>query len=280
MRELLVFSPFNIIYGALSIWVMISGSGIKGFLMVYLLSLWEPCAGRFAPSMIEVKEHVIKMLVRITGNFHLVEMSRYVTHFIQVLRSYLTDVEIDHMTVICINLKHLIFRQSICINPVGYVHVLMREHYRWMSVVIPWCFFVVDLNVLITFVFVNLEKEVWLRFHLIESTWLQMLQLFTAKLLFEMEGVQFILQQFAYSTLDILEVFVIAILNCAYLVKNPFFLLRASQLWKPFSLSRFLVPLLLSINCGWMLLKGYPLLWIVGFFFFLFSSIYFILGLS
>ena len=57
-----------------------------------------------------------------------------------------------------------------------------------------------------------------------------MLLLFTAKLLLEIEGVQFILQQFTYSTLDFLDVLVVAILNCRYAVKNAFFLLWASQL--------------------------------------------------
>ena len=57
-----------------------------------------------------------------------------------------------------------------------------------------------------------------------------MLLLFTAKLLLEMKGVQFILQQFTYSALDFLDVLVVAILNCRYAVKNAFFLLWASQL--------------------------------------------------
>lgn len=189
MRELLVFSPFNIPLGALIIPVMKSGSVCKGFLMVYLLSLREPCASRFTPSVIVFKEHVIKMHVWITGYFHLVEMSRNVTQFIQILRSNLTDVQIDHVAVICVNLEHLIFIQTICVHPVGYVNVIMRQHHRGMSVVIPWCLCVVYLNVLSTFVFVDFEEKVWLRFHFIKSTWLQMLQLFFAKLLFKMKGI-------------------------------------------------------------------------------------------
>lgn len=105
--------------------------------------------------MIEVKEHVVKVLTLITSRFNLVKMSRNVAHFIQVLGSHLTDVEIDHMTVICVNFKHLVFSQSICVKPVEYMHVLVRKNYRGVSVVIPWCLFVVDLNVLIAFVFVD-----------------------------------------------------------------------------------------------------------------------------
>ena len=60
MREFLLFSPLNIELSTLiMIVVMSNGALFKGLLVVYLLSLREPCAGGLPPPVVEIEEHVI-----------------------------------------------------------------------------------------------------------------------------------------------------------------------------------------------------------------------------
>jgi hypothetical protein len=60
MRELLVFSPFNIIFGTFIVIVMVSGWLIsKSFLELELNS--KSFSGWFSPSVIVLEEHIVKM---------------------------------------------------------------------------------------------------------------------------------------------------------------------------------------------------------------------------
>jgi len=45
--------------------------------------------------VVEVKELVVEVLIGVTGGLELVEVGGNVTHFIKVLGSHLTDMEID-----------------------------------------------------------------------------------------------------------------------------------------------------------------------------------------
>lgn len=60
MGELLFLSPLNIEFGSLIMIVMMSMRAVlKSLFMIDLLSLREPCAGGFSPSVIEIEELVI-----------------------------------------------------------------------------------------------------------------------------------------------------------------------------------------------------------------------------
>lgn len=60
MRELLLFGPLNIEFGALIVIVMVSMRTVgQGLLVVNFLGLGEPGAGRLSPSVVEVEEHVV-----------------------------------------------------------------------------------------------------------------------------------------------------------------------------------------------------------------------------
>lgn len=66
MRELLFLSPFNIKFSSLIVVVVVSMlSVLKGLLEINFLSLREPGAGGFSPSVVEVKEHIVQVLVLI-----------------------------------------------------------------------------------------------------------------------------------------------------------------------------------------------------------------------
>jgi len=76
--------------------------------------------------MVEVKEHIVKVLISVSDWLDLVEVRWNVADLIEVLRAHLTDMEVDHMAVVGIYFEELIFGQVICIKPMLDVHVLVR----------------------------------------------------------------------------------------------------------------------------------------------------------
>jgi hypothetical protein len=75
----------------------------EGLLVVDLLSLGEPGASGLPPSVVEIEEHVVQVLVLITDRLDLVEVRRDVRHFVQILRTNLADVKIYHMAIVSVN---------------------------------------------------------------------------------------------------------------------------------------------------------------------------------
>jgi hypothetical protein len=61
-------------------------------LVVKLLGLREPGAGRLSPTVVEIEEHVIQSLVLITNGLDLVIVRRNVADLIKILWSHLTYV--------------------------------------------------------------------------------------------------------------------------------------------------------------------------------------------
>jgi hypothetical protein len=67
MRELLLLSPLDIELRALIVIVMVRMWAVgQRLLMVELLGLREPGAGRLSPSVVKVEEHVVQVLVLVT----------------------------------------------------------------------------------------------------------------------------------------------------------------------------------------------------------------------
>lgn len=95
--------------------------------MVDLLSLGEPGAGWLPPSVVEVKEHVVEVAILVSDRLDLVVVSWDVGHLIQVLGSNLTNVEVDEMRVVSVDLSHLFLSQTVGVNPVGNVDMFVRE---------------------------------------------------------------------------------------------------------------------------------------------------------
>jgi hypothetical protein len=63
------------------------------------------------------KEHVIEVIILVSGDIELVESVGYVTNFIQVLWPDLTDVQIDQISVVGINLKEFFLIKLLCVKP-------------------------------------------------------------------------------------------------------------------------------------------------------------------
>ena len=57
----------------------------------------------------------------------MVEVRRNVANFVEVLRSHLTDVQVDHVAVVGVDLGQLVLIQVLGVHPVLNVDVLVRE---------------------------------------------------------------------------------------------------------------------------------------------------------
>lgn len=79
--------------------------------------------------MVELKEHVVEMLVLVIRRLKLVEMGRDVAHFIKVLGSDLADMQIYQVTVVSIDFEELFFSEVLYVEEPLDVNVLMRENH-------------------------------------------------------------------------------------------------------------------------------------------------------
>jgi hypothetical protein len=68
MREFLILSPLNIKFSSLIMIIVMSYWAIfQGLLIVNFLSLGEPSAGGFSPSVVEIEEHIIQLYISVTS---------------------------------------------------------------------------------------------------------------------------------------------------------------------------------------------------------------------
>ena len=72
------------------------------------------------------KEYIIEIIVLVPSDIKLVISVRYVTHFIQVLWSDLTDVQINKIGIICVYLKEFFFIELFSVKPSLNMDLLMR----------------------------------------------------------------------------------------------------------------------------------------------------------
>ena len=127
MWELLIVTPFYFILVTLVMIIVRSRRPVfQGFLMIQLLSLWEPCPCWLPPSVVVFEVLVVKLGIWLVSHSFLIESLWDVALCIQVIRSYLRNMHIDHVGVVPINVKHLFFVISINIDWVLDVEVLVR----------------------------------------------------------------------------------------------------------------------------------------------------------
>ena len=137
--ELLLLSPLNIEVGSFVVIVVISCLTVsKSLLEIDLLSLREPCSCWLPPSVVVLKELVVEVSVCVTDRLNLVEASWDVTYIIEILGADLTDMKIDQMAVETIDLEHLILGETFGVNPMLYVHMLVRKGDGRVSVMVAW----------------------------------------------------------------------------------------------------------------------------------------------
>lgn len=202
----------------------------QGLLVVDLLSLREPCACGLPPSVVEVKELVVQVLVGVADSLYLVEVGRDVGYLVQVAWAHLTDVEVNQVVVVSVDLGELIAGEILGIEPVGDVHMLMRECNRGVAVVVSGSLNVLKLQVGLRLILIDLEVEVRLGLDLSEDILANARLLFTLNLLFKSECLELLLYELINSLLNLFQMLVIALVDGCNLGKDALLLLGASQL--------------------------------------------------
>jgi hypothetical protein len=79
--------------------------------------------------VIELKEHVIQMLILVLCNLKHVEVGRDVVMVNQILRSDLADVQVNQVAVVSIDLKQLFICETLCVNVVLDVDMFMGKNH-------------------------------------------------------------------------------------------------------------------------------------------------------
>jgi hypothetical protein len=140
--------------------MMSMGAVSESLLVVNFLCLREPGACGFPPAVVEIEEQVVEMFVGVANGFHLVKVSGDVAHLVQVLGSYLTDVQVDKVAVVGIDLIKLVASEVLSIKPVSDVNMLVGKCNGGVAVVVAWSLNVLKGKIGFHLVLIDLEVEV------------------------------------------------------------------------------------------------------------------------
>jgi hypothetical protein len=135
----------------------------------------------------------------------LIEVSRDVADFVEVVRPHLTDVQVDHVAVVGINLVQLGIGKICSVKPVLHMHMLVRESNRWVTVMVARGLLVVNADILGGFVLINLEVEVRLGLDFRVNIAGEAVFLFLSELLFKVECIELLFHEGVDAALDLLE---------------------------------------------------------------------------
>lgn len=111
VREFLIFRPVDFVFFTTIVIVMRSGRSVfQEGRVTDFLSLREPCSCWLSPSVVELKEFVIEMVLDLGfGVGVLVKSSRDIALFIEALGTDLSDVHVNHVAVVSVNVEKLVF---------------------------------------------------------------------------------------------------------------------------------------------------------------------------
>ena len=203
VRELLVISPFDFPFvTSIVIVVACCWPIIKHLLVVDLLGLGVPHAIWLPPSVIELKVDVVQMVIDSLLMSNLVQMAWDVALLIKVLGSDLSDVHIDHVGIVTVNLHHLVLVIAINIDVVVRRNVLMWQDAAWLSVLVAGSLHVPYLQVTALLLLIDLEEEVLLGDDLLVGV---LCKLLTRDLVLELNKTNLLLNNFIDSFANILE---------------------------------------------------------------------------
>ena len=205
MRELLVIPPFNFPF-VTSIVIVVARCWpiIKHLLVVDLLGLRVPHAIWLPPSVIELKVHVVQMVIDFLLMSDLVQVAWDVVLLIKVLRTDLSDVHVNHVSIVTVNLHHLVLVIAIDIDVVARRNVLMWQDAAWLSELVAGSLHVPDLQVTALLLLIDLEEEVLLGDDLLVGV---LCKLLARDLVLELNKTNLLLNNFIDSFANILEMF-------------------------------------------------------------------------
>ena len=201
MRELLVISPFDLPFVA-SIVIVVTRCWpvFKTLLVVDFLSLGIPHAVWLSPSVIELKVHVVQMVVDFLLVSNLVQVAGDVALLVEVLRSDLCDVHVDQISIVTVNLHHLVLVIAIDIDVVARRNVLMWQDAAWLSELVARSLHVPDLQVTALLLLINLKEEVLFGYDLLISA---LSKLLTRDLVLKLDKSNLLLNNFIDSFANI-----------------------------------------------------------------------------
>ena len=114
--------------GSTIVIVMSGGrSVLESLLITDLLTLREPGSCWLSPSVVVLKEFVIEMVLNLSFRVsNLVISSRHVALLVKVVRTYLGDVQVNHVAVISVDIHELLFSQFFNSEELFHGDVLVR----------------------------------------------------------------------------------------------------------------------------------------------------------
>lgn len=161
MRELLVIAPFHLpLVASVMIVMMRSWSIGKSLLVVDFLCLGEPSAGGLPPSVVELKVNVVQVEVDAFLVGHLVVLSRNVALLLEVLGTDLSDVHVNEVGVVAVNLDHLVLIVAVDVDVVAGANMLVRQDDLRLSELVSRRLHVPHLHVALSLLLVHFEEEV------------------------------------------------------------------------------------------------------------------------
>ena len=110
------------------------------------------------------------MAIDILTMSDLVELGRDIALFVKVLRSDLSDVHVNHVSIVAVDLHHLISVASINVDVVRRADVFMRQDDLRLAVLVSRSFHVPDLQVALLLLLIDFKEEVFLCDDLIVGT--------------------------------------------------------------------------------------------------------------
>ena len=202
--ELLIITPFNFPFVSLIVIVVASGcSALERLLEVDLLGLREPGAGGLSPSVVEIEVDVVKVIVAGLAVGNLIMLGRDIALVDKILRSDLGDVHINKVSVVAVDLHHLIFVVAVNIDVVIGANVLVRQDDSWLSELVAGGVHVAQMEVALFLVLVDLEEEVLFSDDLVIGA---LSKLLSRYLVLELNETNFLLDNLVDSLADIGEV--------------------------------------------------------------------------
>ena len=204
VRELLVISPLDFPLVTLVVIVMARGGSIfKSLLEVDLLGLGEPGAGGLSPSVIEIKVLVVQMLVDVFTVSGLVVLSGDVALLLEVFRADLSDMHINEVGVVTVDLHHLVGVLAVDVDVVVGADVLVGQDHLRLAELVSWGIHVSNLQVASLLLLIDLEEEVLLGDDLVIGA---LSELLSGDLVFEFNETNFLLDNLIDSFANLLEV--------------------------------------------------------------------------
>ena len=161
MWEFLIITPLDFVLVSLIVIIVCGGWTIlQSFLVVEFLSLREPGSCWFSPPVVILKVDVLQLGIRLVQDSILVESFWDVALRIEIFRSDLGNVHVNHIGVKTINIEHLFLVIAINVDRMLDMEMLVWKDYLWLTIFVSWGGHVVNFEIPVFLSLINLEEEI------------------------------------------------------------------------------------------------------------------------